>query len=96
MKALQVVGGVTCQVITCPVCGTRLRICSQALAPEYLIENAQCPVCGTVVAHWVLSIAVTTEVAQIDMSEIINLVMIIMVMGMMMSMMRGMFAQTAD
>lgn len=49
-------GEITCKVIKCPNCGTRLKICYQALAPEYLIEDAKCPKCGTVVAHWVLSI----------------------------------------
>lgn len=54
--ASALVGAITCEVIKCPNCRTRLKICYQALAPEYLIEDAKCPKCGTVVAHWVLSI----------------------------------------
>lgn len=38
-------GAETCRDHICPTCGSKVRSCSQALAPQYLID-IKCPVCG--------------------------------------------------
>ena len=49
-------GQITYQTVVCPTCGATLRAGYQAMAPEYLIADARCPFCGTVVAHDVVSL----------------------------------------
>lgn len=72
-------GAMTCGIVRCPGCGAYLEVCSQALAPEYLIENAQCPRCGAIVAHWVVSIRELTLEELISM--VISTVMVIGLLG---------------
>ena len=54
-------GGISCVVKRCPGCSASLKICKQALSPSALTEEGVCPVCGIVVARWVVSIEETEE-----------------------------------
>jgi len=53
-------GQVTYEYITCPTCGAYLKVGYQSLPPEQLIADAPCPVCGTIVAHNVVSVEQVT------------------------------------
>ncbi len=94
------IGGVTYTNVTCPTCGAVLRVGYQALAPEYLIAQAQCPYCGTVVATNVVSLSVvsgpvTPAETAINIGELMNLMITMMIVVMMMKMMMKSMGQIA-
>ncbi len=105
LATLQAPGAVTYQTIVCPVCGATLRAGYQALAPQYLIANATCPFCGTVVAHNVVSLDVVSAPAAYYPAQatgtnwtsmfaaMMPMLMMVMMMAMLMPMMKGMTAQ---
>lgn len=89
-------GAVTYTDVVCPTCGATIRVGYQALAPEYLIAQVQCPYCGRVVATDAVSataIAGPTvaayETSGIDISSVMSLMISMMVVVMMMKMMAG-------
>ncbi len=103
LATLQAPGQVTYQTVVCPVCGATLQIGYQALAPQYLIANATCPFCGTVVAHNAVSVTalsgpayttLQTSTTGTDWTSMITammpMLMMIMMMAIMVPMMKGM------
>lgn len=84
LYVLQVPGQVTYEYISCPSCGAYLKVGYQSLPPEYLIADAPCPVCGTIVAHNVVSIEQVTPPGfdwNMLVQMIFMLAMVAMVMG---------------